>query len=169
MSGIGAHHATQGRTDTWITPQCIIDALGPFDLDPCAAIDQPWACARQQYNRLQDGFNREWSGRVWLNPPYGAECDKWLHRLAEHGRGTALIFARTETRMFFRHVWGRATALLFLRGRLTFCTPDGRAARRNAGGPSVLVAYGRSDAVALYYAVENTKHLDGQFIWLRDK
>ena len=44
MAAIGGHHARRrgATSDDWITPRCIIDALGPFDLDPCASATQPW-------------------------------------------------------------------------------------------------------------------------------
>ena len=73
----------------------------------------------------------------------------WLEKLADHNHGTALIFARTETRIFYEQVWQKASALLFLHGRLFFHHPDGRRAKVNAGGPSVLVAYGDQDAAVL--------------------
>jgi hypothetical protein len=72
-----------------------------------------------------------------------------MRRMVEHGRGTALIFARTETEMFFEAVWRAATAALFLEGRLYFHRPDGKRAGANAGAPSVLVAYGAEDAERL--------------------
>jgi hypothetical protein len=71
--------------------------------------------------------------------------------MAEHGHGTALIFARTETAAFFDGVWNAPTAkaALFLQGRLWFRLPDGSPSRNNAGAPSVLVAYGEDDAQQL--------------------
>lgn len=56
----------------------------------------------------------------------------------------ALVFARTETRLFFDHVWPHASALLFLRSRITFHYPSGEGSKagHNSGGPSVLIAYG---------------------------
>ncbi|WP_237755001.1 hypothetical protein [Nocardia nova] len=69
--------------------------------------------------------------------------------MADHGHGTALVFARTETRWFIDAVWERATAVLFLHHRLRFCLPDGSPAPGNAGAPSCLVAYGTTDAIAL--------------------
>ena len=57
-----------------------------------------------------------------------------------------MTFARTETEMFFDHVWGVAKAVLFLAGRLHFHFPDGRRAPHNSGGPSCLIAYGNDDA-----------------------
>ena len=150
MSGIGSHtKANQGATDSWITPRLIVDDLGPFDLDPCQCMLQPWPCASRAYTVEDDGLVQPWEGRVWLNPPYGPQTGRWLGKLAEHGRGTALIFARTETEMFVRWVWGEATAVKFIHGRLYFHHPDGRRAKGNSGGPSVLVAYGGDDAERL--------------------
>jgi hypothetical protein len=148
-SGIGSHARTsEGLSDSWITPRWVIDALGPFDLDPCASIPQPWPCARRSLTIKEDGLGSKWEGRVFLNPPYGRQTGPWLDRLAAHGRGTALVFARTETAMF-QEVWRKADALLFLRGRLRFHWPDGSLAG-NAGGPSVLVAYGEKDVRLLH-------------------
>jgi hypothetical protein len=102
--------------------------------------------ADAHYTIIDDGLSKDWFGRVWLNPPYGRHTGTWLNKLAEHGRGTALIFARTETRMFVDCVWSKATAVLFLAGRLTFHNSDGSIPTANSGAPSVLVAYGRADA-----------------------
>lgn len=148
--GIGIHtKPNRGITNDWITPPEILKALGTFDLDPCVCTPQPWPTARQMFNREQNGLSQEWHGRVWLNPPYGPEAWEWLAKLAEHGRGTALIFARTETEGFVREVWRKADAMLFLEGRLHFHHPNGARAKGNSGGPSVLVAYGADDAEKL--------------------
>ena len=57
-------------TDEWYTPKEIIDALGKFDLDPCAPVKPLWQTAETMYNKKHDGLTKEWAGRVWLNPPY---------------------------------------------------------------------------------------------------
>lgn len=143
-SGIGGHHQPfRGRSDDWLTPPWIIEALGPFDLDPCASVNQPWPTADEHFVPPEDGMALPWSGFVWLNPPYGPDTYKWLARLDEHGSGIALTFARTETTGFFASVWERADAVLFLRGRLFFHRPvTGERAKHNSGGPSALIAYG---------------------------
>lgn len=92
---------------------------------------------------------QEWFGRVWLNPPYGNQTGKWLERLAAHNNGIALTFARTETRMFFDSIWTKATAILFIKGRLTFYHVDGTPGKHCGGAPSVLIAYGEENAIAL--------------------
>ena len=144
MSSIAppAHTRNSDTTDSWITPRWLVDRLGPFNLDPCAAIPQPWPCADRQYTVNDNGLIQPWRGLVFCNPPYGLRAAAWLERMAEHSDGIALVFARTETAMFFKHVWPHASALLFLRGRLSFHRTDGSVAKHNSGGPSVLIAYG---------------------------
>lgn len=160
---MGSHQSARAGTTTWLTPPDLIAALGPFDLDPCAAPSpRPWPTAARHIELPEDGLTAEWSGRVWLNPPYSSAAWLWLSKLAEHGRGTALVFARTETAGFVSEVWGKAHALLFLHGRLHFHYPDGRRARANSGAPSVLVAYGWDDAERLRHA-----DLDGTLVRLR--
>jgi hypothetical protein len=146
---IGGHQSAAMLKDEWLTPPHILKALGGFDLDPCAPIVRPWDTANCHYTVLDNGLMQEWFGRVWCNPPYGLEAAQWIDRLAQHGNGIALIFARTETRMFFEHVWRRADAVLFIEGRLHFHHVDGRPAAANAGAPSCLVAYGALNATAL--------------------
>ena len=144
---MGSHQSTRAQTTTWLTQLDLIEALGTFDLDPCG--HPGWPTAQRTICLPDDGLTADWSGRVWLNPPYGSEVWRWCARLADHGHGTALIFARTETAGFVREIWGKASAVLFLAGRLHFHRPDGTRASANAGAPSALVAYGRADANAL--------------------
>ena len=85
------------RTDEWYTPKWIIDALGSFDLDPCAPSEQFYT-ADKCYTKEMDGLYQEWEGRVWLNPPYkNPLIGKFMKRLAEHGNGIALVFNRMDT------------------------------------------------------------------------
>lgn len=139
------------QTHVYLTPRSILAGLPcTFDLDPCAAPEpRPWPTADRHVTLPEDGLAAAWSGRVWLNPPYGAHTAAWLEKLARHDNGIALVFARTETRMFRDWVWPRARAALFLEGRPHFCRPDGSAMEGNSGGPLVLLAYGRECDTAL--------------------
>lgn len=145
--GIGGHtRPVQGATDIWLTPPGIVRALGDFDLDPCAAPPpRPWDTAKDHIALPGNGLVAPWRGRVWLNAPY-SEIERWLERLADHGRGTTIMFARTDTRWWHRLVFGRASAVRFLAGRPTFCRPDGTPGKGNSGGPIALAAYGDRDA-----------------------
>lgn len=149
VRGMGSHQSSHSCTDEWFTPPEIIRALGPFDLDPCAPVVRPWPTACQHFTIKEDGLTQPWHGRVWLNPPYGKQTDKWLRRLCAHGNGIALVFARTETSAWFNDIWGIAQAVLFIRGRLHFYDINGKKACSNAGAPSALVAYGESNATTL--------------------
>lgn len=135
-------------THDWLTPPELLSALGPFDLDPCASQFQPWRTASQQFTIEEDGLAREWHGRVWCNPPYGPHAESFLKRLAAHDDGIALIFARTETKAFQEHCWRKASAMLFMAGRIRFRLPGGGHSGP-AGAPSVLIAYGDRNAAAL--------------------
>lgn len=141
--GLGCFERTgEGLTAEWYTPKYITDALGPFDLDPCAATVRKWDIGRRNYTKADDGLSLPWEGRVWLNCPYGRETRLWLRRLADHGDGVALVFARTETGTFFESVWPAASGIFFFRGRVRFLNEAGVEAGHPAA-PSCLVAYDR--------------------------
>jgi hypothetical protein len=138
-----------GQSVEWYTPPELFAALDlKFDLDPAAPPGGvPWLPARRHYSRADDGLRRPWHGRVWLNPPYGPGLGRWLARLAAHGDGLALVFARTDTR-WFHQCAPRATALCFVQGRITFLHGDGYTPI-TARAPSLLMAYGLPCAIAL--------------------
>ena len=137
------HLPNQGKTSEWYTPEHVFTALGlTFDLDPCAPPGGvPWVPAARTLSIVDDGLAQHWDGRVWLNPPYGREAAAWVERLADHGDGVALVFARTYVRWWHRVV-PRASAVCFIEGRLTFVAGAGQSAPGNSGGPSALIAFG---------------------------
>lgn len=147
--GMGSHQSATMLKDEWLTPPHILKALQPFDLDPCAPIVRPWDMAQNHYTIIDDGLKQLWHGRVWCNPPYNLQSSIWMNRIAEHGNGIALTFARTETKMFFECVWNKADAVLFIEGRLYFYHVNGQRASANAGAPSVLIAYGKNNVEIL--------------------
>jgi phage N-6-adenine-methyltransferase len=158
MPSLG-NEATVSGTDVWLTPPALLKALGEFDLDPCSPLDRPWDTAKHHYTIEDDGLAQEWFGRVWCNPPYGRAMIPFLRRMVEHKNGLVLIFARTETKAFFDYVWDHADAILFIKGRINFCTPDGKPAGA-AGSPSVLIAYGEENVKAL-----ETCGIDGKLVY----
>lgn len=140
-----------GGTVERYTPPEIFTALGlTFDLDVAAPPGGvAWVPAGRALSASEDGLSMPWTGRVWVNPPYGRGIDRWLTRLADHGDGVALVFGRTDTNW-----WGdaarRATAVCFVRGRVRFI--DGRTGEPGEGRapiPSTLLAYGLVCATAL--------------------
>jgi hypothetical protein len=147
---MGSHELpNEGETNVWLTPPDLLSRLGAFDLDPCAAPEpRPWPTAARHIVEHEDGLRQPWAGRVWLNPPYGSQVSAWLGRLADHGDGIALVFARTETE-WFQPIARRSDAILFLAGRLFFLRPNGTRGKSNAGAPSCLLAFGQRNVEAL--------------------
>ena len=151
--------------DEWLTPKYITDALGPFDLDPCSPGDRrPWDTAKNHLSLPTNGLEEDWQGRVWCNPPYGRETFKWMEKLAEHGSGIALIFARTETKGFHAQIWQKAHSVFFFDKRLKFCKVTGEVGD-SANAPSCLVSYSEEDTCIIRDAVLAGK-ISGKLVFL---
>jgi len=147
MSHIERPH--EGETNDWWTPRELVEALGEFDLDPCAGVGQV-PLAKNVYTLPQDGLLSPWEGRVFCNPPYGPHVGKWAEQMATHCNGVLLIFARVETRAW-RIIWQTADAILFPFKRITFQKPDGSKAKSGTA-PSAFCAYGLANVEALRHS-----------------
>lgn len=145
----------------WLTPPELVKKLGEFDLDPCTPILPPFVHAKTNFNINDNGLQKEWFGRVYMNPPYGKGMELWIEKLKNHNNGIALIFARTETKCFFNHIWDDADAVLFVKGRIKFYNIDGEQ-KGTPGAPSVFIAYGKENADILEKA-----DICGKFIRLK--
>ena len=145
----------------WLTPPELVIKLGKFDLDPCSPINAPFLHATINYTISDDGLVKDWFGRVYLNPPHGRGMEIWLEKLKFHGNGIALIFARTETKCFFDHISNNAEAILFVKGRIRFYHISGIQAG-TPGAPSVFIAYGKENALAL-----KNSGIEGRYLELK--
>jgi len=154
------HESTYNESKEWYTPRYIFDGLGlEFDLDPCSpgADLVPWIPAQIHYTVLDDGLSQEWNGLAFVNPPYGMDTPKWMKKLARHGNGVALVFARTDTQWFHECI-PSADAICFIKGRVQFVAAedalfyaDGlRKPKGGCGAGSMLIAYGEQSARALF-------------------
>lgn len=140
---------TESTTNTWITPRSVLDPLGHFDMDPCAADTMPWQTADVMITKAQNGLTTPWRGRIWCNPPYGNECAAFLSKMSTHREGgLALIFVRTDTRAWHEFILHSAKYIFFYKGRLKFCKEDGTAGG-TANAPSCLVAWCESERPVL--------------------
>jgi hypothetical protein len=139
------------ETDEWATPFEIIQALGPFDLDPCAMKGGPWECARVNIylDEEHNGLTYPWFGLVWCNPPY-SQKKLWVMEMNKHRRGIMLLPDSLDA-PFFHLLYPKATAILALRGRVRFRTKRGTPGENPSNG-SLFVAYGRKAAFRLYRA-----------------
>jgi hypothetical protein len=139
---LGSHQTTIGKSQVHITPKYFIDRLGPFGLDPAAALPRFYNCA--EVNWHEGGLERGWPKHllVWLNPPFDRYVvSEFIERLERHGNGVALLHARTEAG-WFEPIWRSASGILFLADRIKFFRPDGTEQPANSGAPPVLVSFG---------------------------
>jgi len=162
MRTLTKHDNIEGKQE-WYTPKYIIDAFPVFDLDPCSPMIRPFETAKNYYTKEDNGLVQNWTGSVWLNPPYGRETKIWMRKLKEHGNGVALIFARTDTSTFFDSIWDGADGIFFFRKRLKFINENGETPG-GAGAPSCLVAYGKH-----FCNIINSENfnIQGKFLWIR--
>ena len=116
----------------WRTPRALYQALeaevGGFDLDPC-----PFGGT--------DGLDIPWTGKVFVNPPYGRKVTQWIEKGYQSGLAGALVVmllpSRTGTAWWHEYVM-RADEVRYIRGRLKF---SGH--KNSAPFDSVIVIFGR--------------------------
>ena len=148
-----AHEApVRGATNEWHTPSAIFEALGiEFDLDPCAPIDESKRTvpAKRFLTEKDDGLFSPWGleENAFVNPPYGPQTARWISKLGLHGKGIALVFARTDTK-WFQDIGFLADAICFIRGRVQFLQEDGTPGSGSSAG-SCLIAWGEQNVQAL--------------------
>lgn len=147
MSALAVHFSS-ARQD-WSTPWEFFKAqeaeFGPFDLDVCATSENA-KCARF-YTPEQNGLDLPWTGRCWMNPPYGREIGKWvrkaseeIHKQADHV--VCLLPARTDTAWWHDYVAPHAERVVFIQGRITFEGADNA-----APFPSVIVVFKNNQVI----------------------
>ena len=129
----------------WYTPQNIIDytikVFDKIDLDPCSdgAKNIP---ASNYFTQEDDGLKQIWFGKVYMNPPYGNEIGKWIHKLKESYKdedikeAIALVPSRTDTE-WFREL--KEYPRCFIWGRLRFSNQE-----NSAPFPSMIVYLGNN-------------------------
>ncbi len=134
--------------DTWLTPRFILEALGKFDLDPCAASqNRDWVCPAS-FSREENGLQLPWQGRVFMNPPF-SNTAPWLRKHAAHANGISLVPASIESRVWREFVWPYAVGILLLHGRTRFCNPDGSSTTGRPLRSIALIGWTTHDAVKL--------------------
>lgn len=132
--------------DEWYTPAVYIEAarkvMGGIDLDPasCAAANET-VKAIAFYTLADNGLERPWEGRIFMNPPY-SETDKWVSRLLwMHANGMldqaiVLANAKTET-AWFNDLWDVAGTVCLVRSRIAFVPGDGGNAATGRHGSAI--------------------------------
>jgi hypothetical protein len=114
----GAPAALQmSESNEWYTPGQYVEAarllMGSIDIDPASnTLANETIQAATYYDIGMNGLDKDWAGRVWLNPPYGksegAESNQelWSRRLIEQFQSgitieaVLLVNANTEAKWF---------------------------------------------------------------------
>jgi phage N-6-adenine-methyltransferase len=143
------HESPKSKSISWYTPPEIFDALNLiYDLDPCSpGLDKSFVPAIACYTEADDGLTSPWHGLTWVNPPYD-NTRAWLRKLADHGNGVALVFARTDT-AWFHEAAATADVVCFISGRIRFYRGDMVTRGGSPGAGSMLLSYGAEAAEAV--------------------
>lgn len=138
---------TETTRDGWQTPDHIVEAFGKFDLDPCANAIKPTRLAAVGFTEAIDGLKQLWTGRVWMNPPYGKALRVWLKKLSDHGNGIALCPPRMGSLWFQDSTLQTFGAILFKRGPIAFLGDDMKPVTGN-NADSIFIAFGKENVEA---------------------
>ena len=147
---MSAHELSVGQSDEWYTPPEVFRAIGlRFDMDvasPGAGV-VPWVPADKHIT--SGSLTKEWRGRIWMNPPFGARNGylPWAEKFAQHGNGIALCPDRTSAPwwQWFAH---RVDGVFFWAPKIKFIKPSG--VRGDAPGTGTcLMAMGEDCCAAL--------------------
>lgn len=144
------HESSINESVEWYTPPEIFDALGlTFDLDPCSpGPGKSYVPTLKHYTIEDDGLTSPWQGSCWVNPPYGPHTKVWMEKLAAHGDGMALVFARTDVKWFQEH-GVKADMVCFVSSRIRFYQGSVDVQGGTPGAGSMILAYGEKCAAAL--------------------
>ena len=120
------HVSRNSGQNEWYTPVPIVEAarkvMGGIDLDPATSeLAQSLVVrAESYYTKETNGLSKEWTGRIWMNPPYSQDLiGRFIHKLVRsHGilQWVVLVNNATETK------WGQ----MLLRSSRAVCFPSSR-------------------------------------------
>jgi len=129
--------------DDWETPDEIFDEYNTkfgFDIIDVCANENNHKCDNY-FTQKDDGLRLIWTGKCWMNPPYGREIGEWVKKAMYSSLYTdaivvGLLPARTDSKWFHDFVYGFSD-IVFIRGRLKF-----KGAKWNAPFPSMIAIWG---------------------------
>ena len=137
---IKAHVANNSGNNEWYTPPEYVEAarrcMGSIDTDPASSeFANRTVKARTFYDADADGLAQEWSGNVWLNPPYAQPLIQHFtdalsarYAIGQVTAGILLTNNATETKWFQGAIMS-ASALCFPSGRIKFLDETGKPAK----------------------------------------
>ncbi len=142
------HVSHNSGNNEWYTPKEYIAAarsvLGWIDLDPATSeLANTIVQADEFYTAADDGLAQQWTGKVWMNPPYAKDLVvKFAEKLCYHFEqgdvtdAIVLVNNATETRWFQRMAQS-AACVCFPKSRVKFWQPpdEDTGEEGETGGP----------------------------------
>lgn len=144
----------------WYTPANIIEAarrtMGGIDLDPASSAQANRIVRATHYiTSVDDGICMPWSGRIWLNHPFGRQSNPlWIAKLCDlyaNGYVTqacCITFACTSEEWFVPLF---NFPMCFLRPRTNYIGPDGEPVRGVTKGSVVTYMGNNSHLFCRYF------------------
>jgi len=122
----GASVLFSSQASEWSTPRGFFDELDTefhFTLDACATEDNALVSKYFDSRLLWSALTFDWTGVVWMNPPYGPRMAEWMEKAYRSSLCGAtvvcLVPSRTDTRWWHDYAM-KATEIRFIKGRLKF-------------------------------------------------
>lgn len=135
FANTGAHVSNNSGDNEWYTPKEYLDAvksvMGCIDVDPASSqIANTIVQAATYYTVADDGRNKDWTGNVFMNPPYAHPLiDEFTNKLISEiqsgntKQAIVLVNNATETK-WFQSLANKAAAVCFPQSRLKFWSPE---------------------------------------------
>ena len=135
-AAVRAHVANNSGNNEWYTPSQYIEAaraaMGGIDTDPASCeLANKTVMAERFFDKQSDGLLQEWSGNVWMNPPYAQPliaqfCEKAAASYEAGDISAAIVLVNNGTET----AWGQrllssASAVCFPQSRIRFIDKDG--------------------------------------------
>lgn len=126
------HVVNNSGDNEWYTPAEYIEAartvMGTINLDPASNdFANETVKAETYYTEETNGLAHEWTGNIWMNPPYsGGVISQFVKKLVESDFTQAIVLVNNATDTeWFRMLTSKAKAIVFTTGRIRFVKRDG--------------------------------------------
>lgn len=143
------HVSHNSGENEWYTPKYIIEAarmaMGSIDTDPASCeIANSNVKAECYFDINDNGLSQEWTGNVWLNPPYAQPLvyeftsmavNKYLS--GEINQAIILVTNATETK-HFQYMLEHCSAVCFPVGRIRYISKYGDQLNQGLQGQAIL-------------------------------
>lgn len=134
-------HQNKGVIE-WYTPADYVEAarktMGAIDLDPASNKKaQQVVQAAEFFTKADDGLAKDWSGSVFLNPPFNRAA-AFVEKLCKSHEGgsvpQAILLTNNNTDTAWWHqAVDCSSAVCFTKGRIPFYSPAGESAKPTNG------------------------------------